>query len=254
MSKTLFVFTSSILCYVLSFHSTSSSLFKMNTKKSVTNNLAMSIENQKNLLAKAILSGLFSVPLVMAPHFDTGSHSLNSILIEPANAEFRAAQKRTYFRFVPKLIEGRAYYKNELKAAIDGENWDVISKFFETYVSKYNPNDPNQIDATDSYVNVHFYRPMTVFSGSFAERGSSTKQRLLLEQIDNFKVAMDDLEGCVKDRTEGGFFGKTIKMPTGKERKIQAQNSWTKGKEALNSYIKIANDGLMLELSKIDTI
>ena len=65
---------------------------------------------------------------------------------------------------------------------------------------------------------------------------------------------MDELEGTVKDRKVGGFFGTEIKMPTGKERKTQALNAWTKGKDALNSYIKIANDGLMLELNKIETI
>ena len=48
--------------------------------------------------------------------------------------------------------------------------------------------DPSQVDATDSYVNVHFFRPMTVFSGSFAERGTSTKQRLLQEQIDRYLI------------------------------------------------------------------
>ena len=122
----------------------------------------------------------------MTPHL-SNNDMLSSILIQPANADFRAAQKRTYFRFVPKLIEGRNFYKNELKTAIDGEKWDVVSKFFEVYVSKYNPNDPAQVDATDTYINVHLYRPMTVWSGTFAERGTSTKQRLLLEQLDIFK-------------------------------------------------------------------
>ena len=34
----------------------------------------------------------------------------------------------------------------------------------------------------DSYINVNLYRPMTVFSGSFAERGSSPKQKALMDQ------------------------------------------------------------------------
>ena len=58
-----------------------------------------------------------------------------------------------------------------------------------------NPNDPNQIDSTDTFVNVNLYRPMTVFSGSFAERGTSDKQRALLEQKDKLAAAMDLLEG-----------------------------------------------------------
>ena len=36
--------------------------------------------------------------------------------------------------------------------------------------------------SSDSYINVNLYRPMTVFSGSFAERGSSPKQKALMDQ------------------------------------------------------------------------
>ena len=145
----------------------------------------------KNIIARTILAALFTV----SPLQIDQNNLLSQLVLPAAHADFRAAQKRTYFRFVPKLIEGREFYKNDLKGAIDSEKWDVVTKFFETYVSKYNPNDPAQVDATDTYVNVHFFRPMTVWSGSFAERGSSVKQRLLLDQIDIFKASMDDLEG-----------------------------------------------------------
>ena len=68
--------------------------------------------------------------------------------VQSAHADVRAQQKRTYFRFVPKLIIGRNFYKTQIKEAIDKEDWPVISKFFEEFVSKYNPNDPTQVDAT----------------------------------------------------------------------------------------------------------
>lgn len=38
------------------------------------------------------------------------------------------------------------------------------------------------LSSSDSYINVNLYRPMTVFSGSFAERGSSPKQKALMDQ------------------------------------------------------------------------
>jgi hypothetical protein len=119
---------------------------------------------------------------------------------------------------------------------------------------QYNADDPNQVDATDSYVNLNFYRPMVVFAGSFAEKGQSPKQRALMEYKDKFTAAMGELEGCVKDRKGEGFFAADIKMPTGEARTEQAKKAWAAGKEALNGYIATANDGLMLELNKIDTI
>lgn len=65
---------------------------------------------------------------------------------------------------------------------------------------------------------------------------------------------MTDLEGSTRDLKGKGFFAPDIKMPVGEARKKQAQESWEKGKKALNEYITIANTGLMLELNKIDTI
>lgn len=103
------------------------------------------------------------------------SYYASSILcrrfVPPAHAEFRQQQKKTYFRLIPKFEEGSKYYTTDLKQAVDNEDWATISKFFEVYVTKYNKNDPTQVDATDSYVNNHFLRPMTVFAGTFAERG-----------------------------------------------------------------------------------
>lgn len=180
-------------------------------------------------LTKAVTIAIVANALVLSP--------LNVFApIQNANADVRAQQKRTYFRFVPKLIIGRDFYKVQVKDAIDKEDWPVIKTFFAEFVSKYNPNDPTQVDATgkinqiahsrlcyfsipispllhisneigvkydlttlfdsshdryiatflisssDSYINVNLYRPMTVFSGSFAERGSSPKQKALMDQ------------------------------------------------------------------------
>lgn len=75
------------------------------------------------------------------------------------------------------MLKGRDFYKTDLKAAIDKEDWPVVQKMFEVYVSKYNPNDASQVDKTDRYLDVYFTRPLTVFGGSFAERGVSPKTR-----------------------------------------------------------------------------
>ena len=85
---------------------------------------------------------------------------------------------------------GCDFYSKDLKGAIDQEKWEIVTKFFDEFVTKYNPNDATQVDATDTYVNNNLYRPMIVFSGSFAERGSSNKQRSLLEQETAFEAAM----------------------------------------------------------------
>jgi hypothetical protein len=174
-----------------------SSVLRLNLSLKVNKENDKTIVYQSQLNSKAIIkilsTAFVSSFLLYGPNMN--DFRPDAFKITTAHADFRAQQKRTYFRFIPKLETGRDYFKNELKTAIDNEKWDMVTKFFETYVTKYNPNDPSQVDSTDTYVNANLLRPMTVFSGSFAERGSSTKQRLLIEQRDAFAAAMSELEG-----------------------------------------------------------
>jgi hypothetical protein len=167
-------------------------------------------------------------------------------------ADFRAAQKRTYFRQSPKLIEGGKFLATDLKEAVNTEDYKAISKIFEEYASKVIASRDNEVAQTDTYVNAKFYRPMTVVSGSFAERGTSEKQRILLEQEQAFEKAMRLLEGTTRDMKDGEFFfSPTIKMPTGAERKEQAKEGYAEAVQAYNKYITVANKGLMMELNKL---
>lgn len=213
------------------------------------------VESDKLRLPKILTVGLVCFSLSDMSISNNNYDNNNIIqLVRPANAEFRAAQKRTFFRFTPKLIAGSKFFGTDLKTAIEKDDWGVVEGFFKEYVSKYNKNDPSQVDGTDSYINNNLLRPMKVLSGSFAERGSSPKQKLLAEKELAFEDAMKSLEGCIKDTKGEGFFASTIKMPTGKERTKQAIEAWKQGKVALNEYITALNDGLMLELNKLSTI
>ena len=143
-----------------------------------------------------------------------------------------------------------AFWK-DLKQEIEKENWPVVEKMFDVYVTKYNANDPSQIDSTDFYANNRYYRPMTILAGTFAERGSSQKQRDLLDQLDNFKSAMFKMENCFKDMKGEGFFAADIKKPTGNDKKKQALEAWGAGTKALDAYVDIFNLGLMREVNTI---
>ena len=198
-------------------------------------------------LQKAITSAVVASSIVAAPLLTVVSPPG---LVQVANADVRAQQKRTYFRFVPKLVIGRNFYKSELKAAIDNEDWPVVQKIFEVYVTRTN-KESGDTAATDTYVNQYLIRPMSVFSSSFAERGSSDKQRALLEQEQTFEAAMAALDSSVNDK-KGGFLQADTKAPTGAARKKAATDAWLDGKKAINEYIRIANEGMMRELNKID--
>ena len=171
---------------------------------------------------------------------------------QPAVADFRAAQKRTYFRQSPKLIEGGAFLTKDLKNAVETEDYKVIGGMFDDYASKVIASRDNEVVQTDTFVNAKFYRPMTVLAGSFAERGTSEKQRQLMDQEQAFEQAFRLLEGTTKDLKDGDFFfSPTIKMPTGAARKKQAQEGLKSATEAYNKFVTITNKGLMMELNKL---
>lgn len=177
-----------------------------------------------------------------------------TMLPQPVHAEFRAAQKRTYFRQTPKLIEGGGFLAGDLKQAVEKEDYRVIEKMFEEYASKVIANRDNEVAQTDTYVNSKFYRPMTILSGSFAEKGTSEKQRKMMEKELKFEEAMKLLQGTTKDMKGDGWFAADIKMPTGTARKKQAQEALQTAKETYNEFVVIMNKGLMMELNKLDTI
>jgi len=180
--------------------------------------------------------------------------TMATIVPQPVYAEFRAAQKRTYFRQTPKLIEGGKFLTGELKEAIDKEDYKVIAKMYEEYASKVIANRDNEVAQTDTYVNNKFYRPMTILAGSFAEKGTSVKQRTLMEQEVKFEEAMKLMQGTTKDMPGDGWFAAKIKQPTGAARKKQAQAALQAAKMSYNEFVNVMNKGLMMELNKLDTI
>lgn len=214
--------------------------------------------NQAARVSAAAVSSFFLIGSPVANVLEgrvSGSspYSLGDI-VRPAHADVRAAQKRTWFRQSPKLVEGGGYLAKELKAAVDKEDWKTVEKFFEEYPSKMNGSQKDQVDQYDTFVNDKILRPMLLLSGSFAERGSSDKQRILMADREAFIAATEKLKGSVMDTKESGFFGKTIKAPTGAAQKQQASAALADAKKAYNAYIKDVNLGLMLELNKLSEL
>lgn len=211
--------------------------------------------NQAARVSAAVVSSFFLIgsPVANVLEGRVSGSSLGDIVL-PAHADVRAAMKRTWFRQSPKLVEGGGYVAKELKAAVDKGDWKVVEKFFEEYPSKMNGSQKDQVDQYDTFVNDKILRPMLLLSGSFAERGSSDKQRLLMADREAFIVATEMLKGSVMDTKESGFFGKTIKAPTGAAQKQQASAALADATKAYNAYIKDINLGLMRELNTLSEI
>jgi hypothetical protein len=183
------------------------------SKRWTQTQMTMGSDTFARKLSQVLAGGAVALSVIGGPQLSPS----NNFELPVAHADVRAQQKRTYFRFVPKLLTGKDFYKNELKVAIDKEDWPVVQKIFEEVVTKVNP-EFKTVDSTDTYVNQYFFRPMTVFAGSFSERSPTSKTKALMEQEGRFEAAMTALKDSCVDKP-GGFFGGEIKAPTGGERK-----------------------------------
>ena len=62
------------------------------------------------------------------------------------------------------------------------------------------------------------------------------------------------LAGSVLERRGDGFFAGMVQPPTGSARTAQAKAAVAKAKGAYNEYVRIFNEGLMLELNKLPSV
>lgn len=126
---------------------------------------------QKYITDIGKVCAIVALPLSLTfSDFGTLFDNSHVLTIKAANADVRAQQKRTYFRFVPKLKTGLTFYATELKEAVDNEDYKKISSIFDEFVYKQHKTD-SELDQMETYVNLNFFRPMKVFAGTFAERG-----------------------------------------------------------------------------------
>ncbi|CAN0147135.1 unnamed protein product, partial [Heterosigma akashiwo] len=156
--------------------------------------------------------------LVFAPHSVLADMSL-------------PAAKQLYFCYIPRLNDGKSFYANDLKKAIDDQDWETVKKTFVKEVivqptsKKYNP------PATSKWER-DLTTPMTIWSSTFAEKGVSKKTTALQEQEQLLETALAKIE----------------------RQKQIALESWEEGRTAINTYIEIANFGLSRELNKLEAI
>jgi NAD/NADP transhydrogenase beta subunit len=115
MLNVLFVFGTIILLTesFSKFHSLTKVSSLSGIKSCVTLSVSRSSESSNTLVTKQI-SKVFGIVFASVAFSGIISNfqSLNSefssplsFIVQPANAEFRAAQKRTYFRFTPKVYK-----------------------------------------------------------------------------------------------------------------------------------------------------
>mmetsp|Transcript_12230 Transcript_12230/g.40563 ORF Transcript_12230/g.40563 Transcript_12230/m.40563 type:complete len:220 (+) Transcript_12230:37-696(+) len=146
-------------------------------------------------------------------------------------------RQQAYTRYVPRVERGRDYWAGGLRKQVSSGDWAAIQAALE----KKGPID-------------RLFGPLELWSSSFSSKTISPKTLAMNDAIDELREACRDLRSAASGKEgSGGFFGfgGPKAMDDGKRRKI-AQDAYAKGKDAINKYIELGNDGLGLNFTPID--
>ncbi|RYH29610.1 hypothetical protein EON65_07900 [archaeon] len=123
---------------------------------------AQVLSSQVSGLLRALTSALIDATVVSFSLGTLLNYFMKPFAPSAAVAIFRTQHDNTFFRFSPKLITGRDFFRSKIQQTIEKNYWFVVFKFFEVCPSKINKNGPNQICQYDFYGNDNIVRPMKV--------------------------------------------------------------------------------------------
>jgi len=138
---------------------------------------------------------------------------------------------------------GRDFLVLDLGAQIDNEQWAEVLKNYELTSVSQEGSAKAELGIAEKSTRIErdLVLPMRVWVTSFAEKGTSPKQRKLDKQVDALKDALERI------RVAAGGEG-------GKPNAEAASEAWDKAKVAFNQYVKIANKGMTLQVRNLEPI
>ncbi|CAM9155994.1 unnamed protein product [Discosporangium mesarthrocarpum] len=155
------------------------------------------------------------------------------------------ATKNSYFRYVPRILESMKWYQGDLRQAVLAEDWPHVMTYFEVVnTAKSDSKRPAMYQSSSSLIERDLLSPLTIWSQSFAPKGTGPTMRALQQQENALEAAMKTLGKVARD---------DYKLSAGETRGQVAMASWEAGRDAMKQYVEIANKGLVRQLRKIET-
>ncbi|CAM9766218.1 unnamed protein product [Ectocarpus sp. 8 AP-2014] len=154
-----------------------------------------------------------------------------------------AATKKSYFRYVPRILDAMAWYEGDLQKAIAEEDWPKVLAYFEVInTARSDSSRPAMYQSSSSRMQRELFSPLSVWAQSMSIKGTG-RLRALLSQEEKLEQAMASLEKAAS--------GKSLKE--GESQGQAAKAAWEAGRDAIQEYVEVANKGMVRSLRKIDT-
>lgn len=193
----------------------------------------------------------------------SGSMALLPIGIEPAYARGRATLEQAIDRYYPRLETGGLFYSNDLKKAIEKNDWAAI-KAATAEPPKRTKEDKSKLDGGVSeraaqaggFSQSRVVAAADLWAASFSDNSISPKTKKMKEQTAILAEVSDGMSTAAKialgeEKPSGGFLGFGAKAPSQAELAKEVRELYIKGGNAWNQYIFLANDDLPVQLKRL---
>jgi len=183
--------------------------------------------------------------------------------IQPAEARGRATLEFACDRYYPRLETGGAFYANDLRKAIEKNDWNAI-KLATQEPPKRSKADKSKIDGGISeraaqaggFSNARVITAAELWAASFSDNSISAKTKAMKEQTAILEEVVEGMNKAAKialgeEKSGGGFLGFGAKAPSQNELAKEVRELYMKGGNAWNQYVFLANDDLPVQLKRL---
>jgi hypothetical protein len=189
----------------------------------------------------------------------------SSVLLptEPAHARGRATLEYAIDRYYPRIEAGGVFYANDLKKAIERNDWTAI-KAATAEPPKRTKEDKSKVDGgiaeraaqAGGFSNARVIAATELYSASFSDNSIAPKTKAMKEQVAILREVVDGMNTAAKialgeEKVGGGFFGIGAKGPSQNELAQQVRDLYIKGGNAYNQYVFLANDDLPVTFKRL---
>ena len=184
----------------------------------------------------------------------------SSTLLTPqvAAARGRATLEQAYDRYVPRIIDGGAFYKKELYGAVAKGDWKAIELATQEPPKKSKADRAladggvaRRAAMAGGFSDARVLSAMDLFASTFSESSISAKTKGMKAEVETLRTVVKSMQAAaVAAQSEGGgglFSKKQSKSELAKE----LQSLYVKGGNAYNQYCYLLNDGLPISLKKV---
>lgn len=183
----------------------------------------------------------------------------------PAAARGRATLEQSYDRYVPRILAGGEFYGKDFRKLVEKNDWSGIKNALQD-PPKRTKEDRSKIDGGISeraaqagqFSDARVLVAADLFAAAFSDNSISSKTKSMKTEVEVLREVVDEMNLAARqalgEEGGGGLFGFGAKKPSQSELSRKVRELFTKGGNAWNKYIFLANEELPVQLKKLPYI